>query len=104
MEWYEIVLNIISGLAIAIPLVIELVKYVKMAIKEKNWDKLLSLVIKLMSEAEEKFDNGADRKTWVIDMVNTSADIINYDIDAEKLGELIDSLCSMSKKVNIPKE
>ena len=104
MEWYEIVLNVLSGLVIAIPLIVELVKYVKMAIKEKNWGKLLSLVIQLMTEAEGKFEDGADRRTWVIDMVKASADAINYDIDDEKLGTLIDDLCKMSKKINITKE
>ena len=102
MEWYEIVINILSGLAIAIPLVIKLVKYVKMAVKEKNWNKLLNLVMKLMAEAESKFDNGADRRTWVIDMVAASADIVDYDIDVEQVGKLIDSLCNMSRAVNPP--
>lgn len=104
MEWYEILINVLSGLAVAIPLVIELVKYVKKAVKERNWNKLLSIVMKLMAEAEEKFDNGADRRTWVLDMVVASADIIDYDIDIEEVGKLIDSLCAMSKKVNAPQE
>ena len=102
MEWYEILINVLSGLAVAIPLVIELVKYVKKAIKEKNWNKLLALVMKLMAEAEDKFDNGASRKEWVLGMVEASADIIDYDIDLKEVSELIDSLCAMSKVVNAP--
>lgn len=102
MEWYEIVINILSGLVIAIPLVIKLVEYVKKAVKEKNWSKLLNLVMKLMAEAESKFDNGADRRTWVLDMVEASADIVDYDIDIEQVGKLIDSLCDMSRAVNPP--
>ncbi len=102
MEWYEFLINVLSGLAVAIPLVIELVKYVKKAIKEKNWNKLLALVMKLMAEAETKFDNGADRRTWVVDMVVASADVIDYDINPEEIGKLIDSLCAMSKIVNAP--
>jgi hypothetical protein len=104
MEWYEILIQILSGLAVAIPLVVKLVEYVKQAVKEKNWNKLLTLVMKLMAEAEEKFDNGADRKTWVMEMVAASADIIDYDIDLEQIGMLIDSLCAMSKVVNAQKE
>ena len=34
MEWYEILVEILAGLAVAIPLVVELVKYVKKAIQE----------------------------------------------------------------------
>lgn len=104
MEWYEIIVSILSGLAVTIPLVIKLVEYVQKAIKEKNWSNLLALVIRLMSEAEEKFDNGADRKSWVLSMVEASADFIDYDINIEQVSELIDSLCKMSKKVNPPKE
>lgn len=102
MEWYEIIISILSGLAAAIPLVIKLAEWVSKAIKEKNWNNLLTLVMNLMAQAEEKFDNGADRKTWVLSMIETSAKTINYDVDLEQVGQLIDSLCAMSKKVNVP--
>ena len=36
-------------------------------------------------------------------IVKASADTINYDIDLEKVSELIDSLCAMTKIVNAPK-
>ena len=104
MEWYEILTSILTGLAVAIPLVVKLVEYVEKAIKEKNWNNLLNLIMRLMAEAEEKFDNGADRKSWVMGMIEASADTINYDVDLEIVGDLIDSLCAMSKIVNSPKE
>lgn len=100
MEWVRIVLAIVSGLATAIPLVIKLVEYVQKATKEKNWNKMLDLVIDLMEEAETKFAEGADRKEWVLAMVKASADSINYDVDIEAVGAMIDSLCDMSKVVN----
>lgn len=103
MEWYEILVSILSGLAVTIPLVVKLVEYVKKAIQEKNWNNLLTLVMNLMVQAEEKFDNGADRKAWVLSMVEASAKTINYDIDIAQVGQLIDSLCEMSKQVNAPK-
>lgn len=100
MEWVRIVLAIVSGLATAIPLVIKLVEYVQKATKEKNWNKMLDLVIDLMEEAETKFAEGADRKEWVLAMVKASADSINYDVDIEAVSVMIDSLCDMSKVVN----
>lgn len=84
----------------AIPLIVQLVKYVQASVKEKNWNKLLNLVMRLMATAEEKFDTGAERKEWVLAMVKASADEINYDVDMETLSNLIDSLCAMSKQVN----
>lgn len=100
MEWVKLALAIISGLATAIPLVIKLVEYVQKATKEKNWNKMLELVIDLMEQAETKFEEGADRKEWVLAMVKASADTINYDVDIDAVSAMIDSLCDMSKVVN----
>ena len=102
MEYLDVILSIVAGLAAAIPLVIKLVQYVQKAIKEKNWGQLLDLVMSLMEEAEEKFANGATRKEWVMAMVQASAESINYDIDLAAISELIDSLCDLTKKVNAP--
>ena len=104
MEYLDIILSIVAGLAAAIPLVIKLVQYVTAAVKEKNWNKLLDLVMSLMEEAEIKFADGATRKEWVMAMVQASAESINCDIDMSAISELIDSLCDLTKKVNAPEE
>lgn len=104
MDWVNVVVSILSGLAVAIPLVIELAKWVKQAIEEKNWQELLRLVTNLMEEAELKFSNGDERREWVLVMVKASADTINYKIDLEQVGKIVDSLSAMSKIVNAPKE
>ena len=95
-----IIVSILSGLAACIPLVIQLVKYVKKSVEEKNWKQLLNLGTNLMEEAEKKFATGAERKEWVLAMVKASADTINYPINLEEVSKLIDSLCDMSKIVN----
>ncbi len=54
MDWMEIlklIAAIASGLAAAIPLAIQLVKYVKQAVKERNWNIVLKKVIELMETA-----------------------------------------------------
>lgn len=103
MDWMEIlklIAAVASGLAAAIPLAIQLVKYVKQAIKEKNWNQVLKKVMTLMETAETKFAEGAERKEWVLAMLKASADGINYDIDYDAIGEMIDRLCDMSKIIN----
>lgn len=102
MNWLELIVSVLSGLAVVIPLVVKLVEYVQKATKEKNWNELLKLVMNLMEQAEGKFTNGADRKEWVLMMVKASADTINYDIDLDAVAQLIDSLCEMTKVVNAP--
>lgn len=96
----SLIVALMTGLATCIPLAYKLVEYVKKATQEKNWAALLGLVVSLMEEAEQKFSDGATRKEWVMAMVQTSAEYINYPIDSTALGELIDSLCDMTKVVN----
>lgn len=102
MDWLEFTVAILSGLAAAIPLIVQLIKYVKQAIKEKNWAQVLNRVIDLMETAESKFAEGAERKEWVLAMLKASADSINYDIDYDAISKMIDTLCDMSNVINPP--
>lgn len=102
MDILQFIVSIMAGLSAAIPLVIQLVKYVQKAVKEKNWLKVIEIVTSYMERAEIMFEIGADRKEWVLAMVKASADTINYDIDLDAIGNLIDELCNMSKVVNSP--
>ena len=104
MDILNLIIEIMAGLAIVIPLVIELIKYVKKSALERNWTNLIQLVMSLMAAAEDKFDNGADRKQWVIAMVQASANAINYPISDKELGDLIDDLVELTNKVNIKLE
>ena len=98
----NLVVAVLTGLAACIPLAVKLVQYVQKATQEKNWGALLGLVVDLMEEAEVKFADGATRKEWVMAMVQTSAEYINYPVDTEALSEMIDALCDMTKIVNPP--
>ena len=62
MEILELIIEILAGLMIVIPLVTKLIEYVKKSVLEKNWNNLIRLLLNLIATAEEKFDNGADRK------------------------------------------
>lgn len=95
------ILQIVISLCTIIPLLIELVKYIRKSIKEKNWQSMLQIAMNLMAEAETKFDSGAEKKEWVLSMVRASAKSINYDIDEESLSQLIDIIIGLTKKVNI---
>lgn len=100
----SIVVAVLTGLATCIPLAVKLVQYVQKAVQEKNWSALLALLVDLMEEAETKFADGATRKEWVMAMVQTSAEFINYPLDTAALSELIDSLVDMTKVINPPAE
>ena len=101
MDFLELLIEILGGLVVIIPLVVKLVEYVMKSALEKNWNNLIRLLLNLIATAEEKFDNGADRKQWVIAMVQASANTINYPISEKELGDLIDNLVALTKKVNV---
>ena len=67
MEYMQYIVSILAGLAAVIPLVIKLVEYVQKATKEKNWNKLVSMVIDLMQTAESKLEKGADKIALIIE-------------------------------------
>ena len=100
----ELLVSILTGLSVAIPMVIALVVYVQKSVQEKNWTALLKLVTELMEEAEKNFQDGSSRKAWVLSMVEASMNTINYKVDMDVVGKLIDDLCAMSKVVNAPVE
>ena len=97
----QAILSILSGLVVIIPLIIQLVRYIKSAIKEKNWSNLIKIVIELMEQAEINFKTGAERKEWVMSEVQRLGPTINYNIDMEVISNMIDSLCAMSKIINV---
>ena len=100
MEWAKLIISNLTGIAAIIALVISVVKYATQAIKEKNWPQVVKMVSDYMEQAEDMFDSGADRKQWVMAMVQVSADSVKYNINMTEIGQLIDDLCAMSKVVN----
>lgn len=100
MEWTDYIVPIITGLAIIIALIAKMYEYYSMLIAEKRWPELLNTLMNYMVEAESKFSTGAERKEWVLSMIQTSAEIVNYTVDLELIGMMIDNLCTMAKKVN----
>ena len=101
MDLLKLIIAILSGISACIPLVIKLINYVKALAKEKNWGKLVVIVSSLMAEAETLYPDGASKKEYVINSVMAIAKTIDYPVDKDMLGELIDSLAQLSKKINI---
>ena len=60
--------------------------------------------MRLMEQAEKKFADGATRKEWVMAMVQTSAEYVQYPMDVQALSEMIDQLTNLTKNVNVKKE
>ena len=104
MEWYEIIISILSGIATCIPLVILLVKYIQKAAKEKNWTPLMQLIMRLAQEAEANYSAGVDKKQYVLSSVEALEGSLNYDVDMKVVEEMLEAIIDTTKKVNINKK
>lgn len=103
LVWLDIIIGVLSGLSIAIPLGITLYKTMKNLIQEKKWKELVELTLGFMTEAEQKYSDGTDKKALVLALVQKSANQIGYNLDAEsetKISELIDKICAAAKIIN----
>ena len=103
LEWIKIAIAILSGLAAAIPLVVKLVQVLKNWTKEKNWAKIVEMVLALMAEAEELFSEGEAKKAWVMERIRIAAQKVDYNYDAiaeQKISEMIDAICEAAKVIN----
>ena len=104
MDYINAAVSVLSGLAVCIPLVIKLVSTVRQAVREKNWSAIVALATRYMIEAENLYKDGAEKKQWVMTMLQASASSMNYDLTDEnvsKISEMIEEMCKMSKQVNV---
>ena len=100
-DWVNLVVSILSGIAVCVPLVVKLVQFIQASVKEKNWSSFMQLVLKLMTEAEQLYSTGAERKAYVMTTIKVMENTINYDVDEAVLSEMIDSIIDATKKINV---
>lgn len=92
---------ILVGLAVVIPLVIALIKYVQKAAEDKNWNIIVKMVLDLMVQAEHDYATGAERKEFVMNQMKVMATTVDFEVDWDKVSDLIDALCDMAHEVNV---
>lgn len=93
--------TILVGLAAIIPLVAALIKYVTKAADSKNWNIIVKMVLDLMVQAEQDYSSGAEKKAFVMNQIAVLAKSVDFEIDMDKVSDLIDALCDMAHEVNV---
>ena len=93
--------SILVGIAVLIPLVVALVKYVTKAAQDKNWNIIVKMVLDLMVQAEKDYSTGAEKKEFVMNQLRVMATTVDFEIDWDKVSDLIDALCDMAHEVNV---
>lgn len=92
---------ILSGIAVLIPLMIALIKYVQKAAEDKNWNIIVKMVLDLMVQAEHDYSSGVEKKEFVMNQLKELAKTVDFEIDWDKVSDLIDALCDMAHEVNV---
>ena len=92
---------ILVGIAVLIPLIIALIKYVTKAADDKNWNIIVKMVLDLMVQAEKDYSTGAEKKEFVMNQLRVMANTVDFEIDWDKVSDLIDALCDMAHEVNV---
>ena len=93
--------QILVGIAVLIPLIVALIKYVNKAADDKNWNIIVKMVLDLMVQAEQDYSTGAERKEFVMNQLKVMAKAVDFEIDWDKVSDLIDALCEMAHEVNV---
>ena len=93
--------SILVGIAVLIPLVVALVKYVTKAAQDKNWNIIVKMVLDLIVQAEKDYSTGAEKKEFVMNQLRVMATTVDFEIDWDKVSDLIDALCDMAHEVNV---
>ena len=93
--------TILVGLAAIIPLIAALIKYVTKAADSKNWNIIVKMVLDLMVQAEQDYSTGAEKKAFVMNQIAVLAKSVDFEIDMNKVSDLIDALCDMAHEVNV---
>lgn len=101
MDIIKYIPQILIGLAAIIPLIVALIKYVDKATESKNWNIVVKMILDLMVQAEQDYSTGVEKKTFVMNQVKVLAKTVNFEIDMDKVSDLIDALCDMAHEVNI---
>ena len=100
-KFVEYLPAILVGLAAIIPLVTALVKYVTKAAEDKNWNIIVKMVLDLMVQAEHDYSSGTERKEFVMNQMKVLAATVDFEVDWDKVSDLIDALCEMAHEVNV---
>lgn len=103
-NYIQLIVLVFAALAVLIPLGVKLYKTINEIVQEKQWDRLMSLVISYMIEAENLMVKGEDKKKYVLSLIANTAKQVGYEIkdgDMEKISQLIDEICSATKLINL---
>ena len=95
--WLGFIIALCAAIVTLVPLGIKLYRHLSDATNSGDWSTIITLLIKLMGEAKDKFEHGAEKKEWVMGQLRVIAHELNYNLDEEAVSKLIDAICDLGK-------
>lgn len=94
LKYWDVLAGIVFGIA-------SLISTIVVAVKNKNWNKICSIVKEAVSKAEE-FTNytGEEKKNYVMTLANQYAIENNIKFNSDKVSNFIEEVVTLSKEVN----
>lgn len=102
--WVNLIVEVFASLAVILPLGLKLAQTVKDLVKQRNWPKIVNAVIRYMMVAEDNLTDGAEKKEWVLSMIQSTAEQLNYELtesDLANIADMIDDLVDLSDNINV---
>lgn len=103
MNYLEEIITILSGLLILIAYFTKLVSALKKSRDYKNQNTTNIELMELIKLSEELFENGENKKTFVLERIKDFVNENNFNIDFEEIDKMIEKYINMTNKVNIEK-
>lgn len=103
MSYLEEIITIISALLILIAYFTKLLSAIKKSRDSKNQNITNTEIMELIQLSELLFDNGENKKTFVMERIKDFVRDNNFNIDLEETDKMIEKYVNLTNKVNINK-
>lgn len=100
MDIEHMIKSIIIVAIIVVILAIRLTQYIQSKKDINHYNHLAKIIMNLLLTAEEEFDNGKDRKEYVMNNVKSLNKIFGHNLDLDQISKMIDSIVDVTKKIN----
>lgn len=99
-EWIDLIVAICGAISVIVPLGIKYFKAIKTIIKEKNYAKILEIMKDAAVEAEKLYKDGAEKRTYVLDLLKVSCENLKVEYDEARFDEELTKFIAATKAIN----
>ena len=99
-EYIDLIIAICGAISVIVPLAVKYYNAIKSLIKEKNYIKILDILRDAAAEAEKLYENGAEKREYVLNIVKVSCDNLKVEYDEKRFDEELTKLIVATKEIN----